>query len=281
MKAVVVLSGGQDSTTCLFHAIHTLKATAIHAVTFDYGQRHSREVAAAIDIVGLAQKVMPHAAVSSEVVLVPKILHGTSPLISKEELETYTDYNSMSDIIGDRVELTFVPMRNPLFLTLAANRARVFGADVISTGVCQADGTNYPDCTPNFVSAMEKMIHAALGESNIRIAAPLLNFSKAQTVKMAMDLPGCYEALAYSHTAYSGEDVPITQDHASVLREQGFREAGVPDPLLARAWFRGSGRAMPAAFSEPRYDVVRDIENVVVLTFPEKMTTLIRDVGAR
>ena len=119
-SALVVLSGGQDSTLCLAWATANFETVA--AITFDYGQKHSEEIRAAERVSELFG-VYIH-----EIVTVGKILLGTSPLTNNsEELETYTDYDQMVRIMGDRREKTFVPMRNPLFLTLAANRAACLG----------------------------------------------------------------------------------------------------------------------------------------------------------
>lgn len=233
MKALVVLSGGQDSTTCLFWAL-AQGYDKIAALTFNYGQRHNLELVSSIRIAAMA-------GASHEIIdLGPYILSGKSPLTDHSQpLETYSDYKTMDKIIGDRVELTFVPMRNALFLTLAANRAVVGGYDVIVTGVCQQDNANYPDCREVFITDMENMIHSAIGASNVSILAPLMHLSKAESIKLAQTLPGCMEALAYSHTAYDGTYPPVSKDHASTLRAQGFLEAGVPDPLVVRAWKEG------------------------------------------
>ncbi len=231
-RALVVLSGGQDSTTCLFWA--KTHYDEIHAVTFDYNQRHRREIDAARKIAHLAD------AASHEVVELGPILKGRSPLTnSTEELETYTDYQSMDAIIGDRVELTFVPMRNALFLTLAVNRAVCMEADAIITGVCQADNANYPDCRRIFIDSQEETAALALGIPYVPIKTPLMDLSKAESIDLTLRLPGAYTALAYSHTAYTGAYPPTTQDHASVLRAYGFEEAGVPDPLVVRAHWEG------------------------------------------
>ncbi len=155
-KALVVLSGGQDSTTCLFWAKE--KGYELHAVTFDYGQRHQIEIEAAVRVGKLA------GVVEHRVVRVGVPLMGTSPLTDKSRaLDTYDDYGAMVEKIGDRVEATFVPMRNALFLVLAANIAAVIGADTIVTGVCQADNANYPDCRSEFVESMTETINRALG----------------------------------------------------------------------------------------------------------------------
>ena len=232
VKALVVLSGGQDSTTCLFWAKDRFEE--VRAVTFDYDQRHSIEIAAAQIIAAMA------GVASHEIITLGPILKGTSPLTNRDErLETYPDFESMDRIIGDRIEKTFVPMRNALFLTIAANRAVVHGCSVMVTGVCQQDNANYPDCRQSFIDAQARTINEALGVMGIKIETPLMNLSKAQSIKLAQTIPGCMEALAYSHTAYDGKYPPNGKDHASILRAQGFLEAGVPDPLVVRAWREG------------------------------------------
>jgi len=256
-KAMVVLSGGQDSTTCLFWAKRQFDE--VHAVTFDYNQRHWRELEAAKKVAELA------GVASHEIVRLGPILNGRSPLTNADEsLETYKSYDEMDGIIGNRVELTFVPMRNALFLTLAANRAVCRDVFDIVTGVCEADNANYPDCRRDFIYAQQHALSEAMGKF-VQIHTPLILKSKAESISLAQELPGCMEALAYSHTAYSGEYPPLTQDHATVLRAEGFRQAGVPDPLIERAWREGlislpdsenydalrSGKAMEPEFGVP------------------------------
>lgn len=224
--ALVVLSGGQDSTTCLYWARE--RYDRIHAVSFDYQQRHLRELVAARKVAGMA------GAVSHEVITLGAVLESTSPLVDPAaKLETYTDFASMDAIIGDRVELTFVPMRNLLFLTIAANRAIARGCEALVTGICQADNANYLDCRAVFVRSAEDTIDLASG-ARLRIDTPLMDMSKAESVRLAASLPGCLDALAYSHTCYAGAFPPCGQCHACVLRAHGFAEAGIADPLVAR-----------------------------------------------
>lgn len=225
-KALVVLSGGQDSTTCLFWAKHYFDY--VEAVTFDYGQRHAIEIFAATKIALLA-------GVKHEIVKVPGVLRSRSPLTDKEQtLETYTDYQQMDKIIGDRIELTFVPMRNGFFLTLAANLALYNTIYNLVTGVCQMDNANYPDCRAEFIKKQEETINLALGIRDFKIYTPLMTLSKAESVKLAKTLPGCWDALAYSHTCYAGEVPPCGVCHACTLRAHGFAEAGLADPLIER-----------------------------------------------
>lgn len=237
---MVILSGGQDSTLCLGIALQEFET--VHAVTFDYGQRHCIEIEAAEQVV-YHYRTKTGREINHELVkLGSDVLLGTSPLINPDEdLEFYDDFEQMDKIIGDRVEKTFVPMRNALFLTLAANRAIVAGAGNLMTGVCQADNANYPDCREVFVITMEYAITRALGipENDFEIWTPLMDLSKAESIRLALMTPHAYEALKWSHTAYDGKYPPTSKDHASVLRAHGFEQAGVPDPLVVRAWQEG------------------------------------------
>lgn len=236
-KALVVLSGGQDSTTCLFWALQNFEY--VEAVTFDYNQRHHIEIEAARRVATLAD--VPH-----EVIKVGPLLRGRSPLTNHDEqLETYSDYETMDKTIGDRVELTFVPMRNAFFLTLAANIAICKDIKTLVTGVCQADNANYPDCRQDFIDAQQYTINEALGlmsddcDQKFRIQTPLMNLTKAESIDLALQIPHAYTALAFSHTAYDGQYPPVGKDHATTLRAHGFEEAGIPDPLVLRAYMEG------------------------------------------
>lgn len=231
-KAIVVLSGGQDSTTCLFFAKQ--QGFEIHAITFDYGQRHRLEIQAAERVAKLA------GVASHEVLTLPNLLESSSPLTSDNELEKYESYTQMDLVIGDRVEKTFVPMRNTLFLTIAANRAVARGCDTIFTGVCQEDNANYPDCTAEFISTLEETFRVSLRNPTISIVAPLIYMSKRQSVEFASKIPGCMTALAFSHTSYDGKFPPTDMNHSNVLRAQGFLEANKPDPLVVRAFAIGA-----------------------------------------
>jgi 7-cyano-7-deazaguanine synthase len=261
-KALVVLSGGQDSTTCLAWAKQYFDE--VHAITFDYGQRHRIEIEAAIQVANIL------GVESHEIVVVPECLKSVSPLLSDNTLEQYTDYHQMDEVIGDRVELTFVPLRNPFFFIIAANRAVKLGCESLVTGICEADNANYPDCRESFKIVFEDMINVALGNNCyqkengwISIEAPLLHLTKAESVKLAKTLPGCMEALAYSHTSYDGKYPPTDMNHSNVLRAHGFEEAGEPDPLVVRAWREGRmDLPMTGNYddlrdpNEPKYDTV-------------------------
>lgn len=237
-KALVVLSGGQDSTTTLFWA--KTRFQEVHAITFNYNQRHHVEIQAAKEVAFLA------GVASHSIVPVGPILKGRSPLTNpRASLEQYSSYDEMESVIGDRVELTFVPMRNAFFLTLAANWALSNDIYTLITGVCQQDNANYPDCRNVFIQAQETCIRYALGLdkegrfADFEIKTPLMYLSKAESIALARSIPGAYETLAFTHTAYDGQYPPTGRDHATLLRQQGFLEAGVPDPLVIRAVSEG------------------------------------------
>ena len=237
-KALVVLSGGQDSTTCLFWALYNFDE--VTAVTYDYGQRHAIELQAAATVVAMARAASGYD-FEHEIVEIGPILQGLSPLVSDERLEQYADHASLPG----GLEKTFVPMRNQLFLTLAANHAYVRGIHTLVTGVCQEDFGGYPDCRQGFIDSFVQTASAGTftGEPdtlpNLVIKTPLMNLTKAQAVHLAYSMPLCWEALAYTHTAYDGLYPPTGHDHASLLREKGFFEAGRPDPLVLRAVSEG------------------------------------------
>lgn len=236
-KALVILSGGQDSTTCLYWAIANPLFDEVHAITFDYNQRHSIELKAAATVAGMSGIE----AYNWKTVVIGPVLNGTSPLVSDNNLEQYSDHNSLPG----GLEKTFVPMRNQMFITLAANHAYCIGATHLVTGVCEEDFGGYPDCRRVFIDAIENACNLGTftGEDGalpaLKIHTPLMNLTKAETVDLAMDLHGCYEALAYTHTAYDGSYPPIGKDHATLLREKGFVQADMPDPLVLRAFGEG------------------------------------------
>tara|TARA_R100001143_G_scaffold48911_1_gene43737 strand:- start:1202 stop:1912 length:711 start_codon:yes stop_codon:yes gene_type:complete len=230
-SALVVLSGGQDSTTCLFWAKQLY--SEVHALIFDYGQRHAVEIESAVAVAQMAHinsyEVLP---------LGETILAGTSPLTDPTaEVE---EYETSEDLPGG-IEKTFVPGRNILFLTIAANRAALLKCNALVTGVCEEDFGGYPDCRMAFIAEMEAALNEGIwGVSrnnsfkHLSIETPLMRLSKRQTVELANRIDGCMDALAHTHTCYKGERPPCMKCHACHLRQRGFDDAGIPDPLLVR-----------------------------------------------
>lgn len=223
-KALVVLSGGQDSTTCLFWAKQNYDE--VHAITFDYGQRHDIELEA-------AAKIAKMAGIRHEVLDVTGLLKSASPLMrGNGDVQEYDQYQDIKRTKDKPVEDTFIPMRNAIFINLAANYALANGLSGIVLGVSEVDDAGYPDCSGDFIQKQQAAINAALGTDGFQIYTPLLRNTKADTVRLAQSLDGCMEALAHSVTCYNGQVPPCGRCHSCVLREHGFNEAGVSDPAL-------------------------------------------------
>lgn len=243
-SALVVLSGGQDSTTCLFWALQNYDA--VGAISFDYGQRHVRELDSAAFVYELARLEMDRGNSTRcrdmlryrMVKKLGNIFEGLSPLTNPmSKLETYNSIEEMDAKLSDRIELTFVPGRNAVFLSIAYGVAVALNYDDVVTGVNEADAGNYPDCTPVFVTEMQAAMRSAT-RSNVGIVTPLQGLEKLDIVTMAEKLPGCWNALAFTTSDYAGE-YPPGKNHASVLRAHGFAEAERDDPLVHRAYMEG------------------------------------------
>ena len=218
-RALVVLSGGQDSTTCLYWAIARWGRDRVSAVTFDYGQRHRVELDAArtiAQLAGVRQTVLP---IDTFTALGGNALTG----------DLAPEAGVRDD---DALPNTFVPGRNLIFLTFAAALAYQHGIDHLVTGVAQTDYSGYPDCRENTLKALELAIRLGM-DSRVTLHAPLMFLSKADTVRLAQEV-GAMEALAWSHTCYNGAVPPCGECASCQLRAKGFGDAGVADPLVQR-----------------------------------------------
>lgn len=218
-RALVVLSGGQDSTTCLYWALDRFGPASVEAISFDYGQRHRVELKAARTIA--AEAGVPHAVRQLDFF---KELGQNALLDADAAIET-----------DGRTGLptTFVPGRNLFFLTYAAAYGYPHGVRHIVTGVAETDYSGYPDCRFDTLAALQQALSLGLDHA-ITLHAPLMHLDKAATVRLAKQL-GALPALAHSHTCYRGEFPPCGDCPACELRAGGFAAAGVTDPLLERA----------------------------------------------
>ena len=217
--ALVVLSGGQDSTTCLYWAIDRFGMEAVHTITFDYGQRHRIEL-------DCAQRVAEFAGVDNVILPI-----DTFTALGGDAL-TDPDIDVEQGIVGSSgLPNTFVPGRNLVFLTFAAAYAWQRGISHLVTGVAQTDYSGYPDCREGTITALQHTLRLGM-ESDITIHTPLMHLSKRETVELARDL-GALPAMAHTHTCYNGKRPPCGECPACELRAKGFAEAGVEDPLLA------------------------------------------------
>lgn len=213
-KAVVLFSGGQDSTTCLYWA--KSEYDEVHAVSIDYGQRHRAELDAAVEIARMAE--VPHETLS---------FHALAQLGGNALTDRDQKIASAGGLQG--LPSTFVPMRNVLFITLASARAVQWGASTVVCGACETDFSGYPDCRRDTMDATERALSLAV-DGQVQIVTPLMRMSKADTVRLARSLHGCWDALAMSVTCYHGSRPGCGECPACALRERGFIEAGEQDP---------------------------------------------------
>jgi 7-cyano-7-deazaguanine synthase len=220
-KAVCLLSGGLDSTTCL--AFARREGYACYALSFDYGQRHKVELDAATRVA---------AALEAEQHVIAKIsldAFGGSALTANIAVPKGRSPQEMAD----GIPITYVPARNTIFLSFALAWAEVLESSDIFIGVNALDYSGYPDCRPEFIAAYERMANLATkagveGRTQLRIHTPLIQLTKAQIVRLAHELAVPF-ALTYSCYDPSPEGHPCGQCDACLLRRKGFEEAGIED----------------------------------------------------
>ncbi|MEA3446447.1 MAG: 7-cyano-7-deazaguanine synthase QueC [Bacteroidota bacterium] len=219
MKVIVLLSGGLDSVT----AMHLAKSKGfeIFALSFDYGQKHSRELDA-------AKACAKHAGVAGHKIVSLKLSQwGKSSL-------TNTNINiDNGNTESDEIPATYVPARNMVFLSIAASYAEAIGAQEIFIGVSEVDYSGYVDCRQEFIDVMEAAINkgtvcAVEEDRPIKINAPFINMTKSEEIKLGMNL-GIDYSLTWS--CYRGGEVPCGKCDSCLLRAKAFREAGYKDPL--------------------------------------------------
>ncbi len=218
-KVLVVLSGGQDSTTCLYWAIDRFGLAAVDTVTFDYGQRHRVELEC-------AARVAEFAGVRNTCLPIDTLAALGGDALTDPDIDVDSEMDADTGLPN-----TFVPGRNLIFLTYAAALAYRRGIQNLVTGVAETDYSGYPDCREETIIALQQALRLGM-ESEVTIHTPLMHLSKKKTVELARDLGGL-PAMAYTHTCYNGERPPCGQCPACVLRAKGFAEAGIVDPLLA------------------------------------------------
>ncbi len=219
LKCVVLLSGGLDSTTTL--AIAIKDGCEVHALSFDYGQRHSRELES-------AKKIAKYYGVKHKIIKLNLRAIGGSAL-TDERIEV--PERKLEDIEKE-IPVTYVPARNTILLSYALAYAEVVDADYIYIGVNALDYSGYPDCRPEYIRAFEEV--ARLGTKRgvegkpIRIRTPLIKMTKAEIIRMGMELGVPYE-LTWS--CYRGGEKACGRCDSCLLRLKGFMEAGYEDPL--------------------------------------------------
>ena len=223
--AVVLLSGGLDSSTVL--AIASSQGHELHALTFDYGQRHRHELDCARRIARSRE------AVHHEVKLDQSAFRG-SALTDGPDVPTGRSAESMADSIP----VTYVPARNTIMLSHALGYAEGVGSHDLYVGVNAVDYSGYPDCSPAFIEAFERLANlatkAGVEGQVIRVHAPLMEMNKAQIINEGIRLGVDYGLTSTCYQPHDDGD-PCRACDACILRAQGFDEAGVVDPLTVDA----------------------------------------------
>jgi 7-cyano-7-deazaguanine synthase len=201
MNAIVLLSGGQDSTTCLAWAINDWGAGNVRTVSFDYGQRHKVELEQA-HLISKELGAESHVVIPLEALSWLSGSALTSAHIEVEELASEESMNAHAYARG--LPSTFVPGRNMLFLTLAAAYGAKYGIYDLVGGMCQQDAAGYPDCREEFIEQAEQALTLALDEP-VTLYTPLMHRTKAETWQLANDLGILDVIIEHTHTCYFGE----------------------------------------------------------------------------
>jgi 7-cyano-7-deazaguanine synthase len=222
-KAICLLSGGLDSSTCL--AVARDQKFACYALSFDYGQRHRIELEAARRV---ADRL---GAEEHRVVPIDLRAFGGSALTADIEVPKGRTAGEMDH----GIPITYVPARNTIFLSFALAWAEVLSASDIFLGVNAIDYSGYPDCRPEFIAAFETMANLATkagveGTTKIKVHTPLIHLSKAEIVNLGRSL-GLDFSLTHSCYDPDAAGRPCGQCDSCILRKRGFAEAGIADPL--------------------------------------------------
>ena len=222
-KAVCLFSGGMDSTVCLYFACR--EGFAPVAVSFDYGQRHEKEISSARQITAALQ-------IPLHVIRLEFPWKGSSLLQHDDKVP----HGRNPEQMPKKIPTTYVPARNAIFLSLAFSCAEAEKAEVIFFGANAIDYSGYPDCRHEFIAAfaeaMKQGTQTGVEGKPVRIMAPLLHLSKKEIVLLGKELGVPFEL---TWTCYEGNNRPCGTCDACVLRAKGFYEAGIDDPLVGHA----------------------------------------------
>jgi 7-cyano-7-deazaguanine synthase len=225
-KAVVLLSGGLDSSTVVAMALD--QGYEVHALSFSYGQRHTVELEAA-KAIAAEFPITRHVIVDIDL-----RRFGGSALTDDIDVPKGREIDEMAG----EIPITYVPARNTIFLSYALAWAEVLEAGFIFIGVNAVDYSGYPDCRPEYIEAYERMANLATragveGTLPLRIETPLINMSKAQIIQMGMALGVDY---AQTNSCYDPLEsgAPCGECDACLLRAKGFSDAGLSDPLVTK-----------------------------------------------
>ncbi len=216
-SAVILFSGGLDSTTCLAYAKST--GYTCHAVSFSYGQRHSAELNA-------AKRIAAHLGVNHIIIDLPIAQFGGSALTDKKlDVPDHSGSNA--------IPITYVPARNTIFLAFALGWAETLKANDIFIGVSSIDYSGYPDCRPEYIQAFQALANLAtktgVEDGRIKLHTPLMTLSKADTIKLGLSLGIDYQMTVSCYKADDSGNACGKCDSCA-LRSKGFADANTPDP---------------------------------------------------
>lgn len=216
-KAVIIFSGGLDSTTCL--AIAKDQGFDCYALSFSYGQKHSAEILA-------AKRIAKSADVKEHKILTLPIGDLGGSALTDDGIE-------IADYCGDeKIPATYVPARNTIFLSFALSYAEVVNAQAIFIGASCVDYSGYPDCRPEYFSAIEKVYQLATKQAvdgnPVTLHTPLIHLSKADTIKKGIELGVDYSQTVSCYRA-NDEGLACGQCDSCHLRKKGFEDAGIED----------------------------------------------------
>ncbi|ADG81813.1 7-cyano-7-deazaguanine synthase QueC [Thermincola potens] len=217
-KAVVLLSGGLDSTVCM--SVAQKQGYELYPISFLYGQRHSREIEC-------AKKVAEYYQVKKHLIITTNMDSiGGSALTANIDVPEGDENRS-------EIPVTYVPARNLIFLSYALGYAEVIGAEKIFIGVNAVDYSGYPDCRPEFIERFQQLADystkaATQDKREIKIEAPLLNLTKAEIVKLGVANKA---PLELTTSCYRGGEKACGRCDSCLLRLKGFKEAGLKDPI--------------------------------------------------
>ncbi|MBN2453665.1 MAG: 7-cyano-7-deazaguanine synthase QueC [Candidatus Omnitrophica bacterium] len=221
-KAVVLLSGGLDSAVTLYYARD--KGYDCHAVMFDYGQRHGRELLC-------AEKIAKACGASIKLVRLELPWKGSSLVDDKAPIPSG---RSSREIKEGGIPSTYVPARNTIFLSIAASYAESIRASAIFIGAHTEDSSGYPDCRAEYLESFGKVVATGtkLGlENKLKLEFPLIRKKKAEIIELGRGLGVPFEN---TWSCYKGADGPCGTCDSCVLRAKGFKEAGMEDPAVER-----------------------------------------------
>ena len=218
-KAVILLSGGLDSTTCLAYA--TAQGYACYALSVDYGQKHSAELRA-------SKKIAARFNAKKHEIITLSMGHFGGSALTDDAIQVQDHHGESNDIPS-----TYVPARNTIMLSIALGWAEILGANSLFIGVSSVDYSGYPDCRPEYIHAFETMANLATKKGveghHLSLHTPLMRLSKAETIRLGISLGVDYAETISCYRA-TDEGLACGTCGSCYLRKKGFSDANVLDP---------------------------------------------------